>query len=366
MGVYDNLNNASVGSPKPVNIFDANPRQRAVEDVGGVSVRDVREPVKSSPVTAGNAGYTGGSGNGQAAVDYMQSLWTSPDEEKRLRKASVANQRVLAIGDALRHLGNIYNTVNGAPAQTFNSPVMEEYSRYEKGKALRDAANQRYLAYQQAKANQDALQKRWEADREQKERHFGSNMAMKAASLAEQAANRKERARQSDRAYNFSVDKWNQQYEQNERKFKANTAHQRAMEGIASDRVANEKIYRKWRMNGGGSNGTPIPPLDTPNGKITPSGRNYSNQIKQMWDYAESEGLVTMSDVQKALQEAGFEKETPDNVKAQQVMKLLRTNQKIADYARDRLGWTYGGGASDDGMDMGLEEDDDDLDMGLN
>jgi hypothetical protein len=88
--------------------------------------------------------------------------YTSPQEEERLRKASVANRRILAVADAMRHIGNIYNTVRYAPAQQFNQPVLEEQSRYERGKAMRDKANQVYLSYQQQKAAQDAKQKQWE------------------------------------------------------------------------------------------------------------------------------------------------------------------------------------------------------------
>ena len=94
--------------------------------------------------------------------------YTSPEEEERLRKASVTNQRILAIGDALRHIGNIANTVRYAPSQQFNSPVTDEIARYERGKALRDKANAALLTYQQQKARQDALQRRWENELEYK------------------------------------------------------------------------------------------------------------------------------------------------------------------------------------------------------
>lgn len=90
--------------------------------------------------------------------------YTSPEDERKMRRASLMNQRILAVGDALRHIGNIANTVGYAPAQQFNNPVLEEQARYEKGKAIRDRANQQYIAYQQAKAKQDAEQKRWEAE----------------------------------------------------------------------------------------------------------------------------------------------------------------------------------------------------------
>lgn len=101
------------------------------------------------------------------AITNMDELaaamgYTSPEQEEKLRKASVANQRILALGDALRHIGNIATTINYAPSQQFNNPVQEEYARYERGKALRDKANQTYLTYQQAKAAQDAKQRQWE------------------------------------------------------------------------------------------------------------------------------------------------------------------------------------------------------------
>ena len=94
--------------------------------------------------------------------------YTTPVEEQRLQKASMANRRIMAVADALRQIGNIYNTSRYAPAQKFNSPVMEEQARYEQGKALRDRANQTYLTYQQAKAKQDREAAQYEAEAKRK------------------------------------------------------------------------------------------------------------------------------------------------------------------------------------------------------
>lgn len=98
--------------------------------------------------------------------------YTSPQEEERLRKASVANQRIMAVADAIRHIGNIANTVNYAPSQQFNNPVQEEYARYQQGKALRDRANQAYLSYQQQKAAQDEKARQWAAQQAAAERDY--------------------------------------------------------------------------------------------------------------------------------------------------------------------------------------------------
>lgn len=137
-------------------------------------------PVQPAANTAGAVANKPTPINPMSATDgidnILQGLYTSKEEEERRRKASVANQRMLAVFDALRHVGNIYHTVQGATPQKYNDPVAEERARYEKGKALRDAANLKYLTYQQAKAAQDAAQKKWE-------QQFNYNIAKDAANL---------------------------------------------------------------------------------------------------------------------------------------------------------------------------------------
>ena len=299
-----------------------------------------------------------------SGMDALSQMYTSPQEEERLRKASMANRRILAIGDALRHVGNIVNTVNYAPSQQFNSPVVEEQSRYEKGKALRDAANLRYYSYQQAKAAQDAKQKQWE-------QQFG----LQQANAASQHAYRQEQARiageraANQRAYQEGnlarqkqADADRKAY--NEARLKQQASYQNRMAGIAAGRLADQQrrttAYVNRQSSGGGSS---VAPLDTPKGRITPNGRNYSNQLLQMFDYAKSQGLVQESDVAKRLRELGFGKDQSDNVKRQMVMDLLRSNPTMGDYAANRLGWSYDNGGRS--MDLGLEDDEDEMDLGL-
>lgn len=92
-----------------------------------------------------------------AGMDVVKTYFTSPEEEERKRRASIANQRIAAVGDALRNIGNIYYATKGAPAQKFNNPVKEEEERYQKEKAIRDRNNQYYMTYKRAKEKQDAL-----------------------------------------------------------------------------------------------------------------------------------------------------------------------------------------------------------------
>lgn len=298
-----------------------------------------------------------------SGMDALSQMYTSPQEEERLRKASVANQRIMAVADALRHIGNIYNTVNYAPAQKLNSPVLEEQARYEKGKALRDKANLTYQNYQQAKAAQDAKARQWEAT-------FNYNAAKDAANAAALADYRdrliRERGRIADQNYRLGVRRADDAKAGREAALKETKRYHDITAGQRNQSLKMQRerttayVNRANRSGGNGSGG--VAPLDTPKGRITPNGRNYSNQLLQMFDYAKSQGLVHESDVAKRLRELGFGKDQSDNVKRQMVMDLLRTNPTMGDYAADRLGWSYGGGNN---MDLGLEDDEDEMDLGL-
>jgi hypothetical protein len=81
-----------------------------------------------------------------------------------------------------------------------------------------------------------------------------------------------------------------------------------------------------------------------------------------MWGYASQNNLLKETEQMKRLRELGLSKEA-DEMKRQQVMDLLRTNQSLADYAEKRLGWSYGAGGGS--MDLGLEDEEDDMDLGL-
>lgn len=99
-----------------------------------------------------------------SGVDYMRSLYTSPEDEERLLKSSLNKRRLLALTDVLRHVGNLYNVSKGAVPQQFNSPVDDEKKEYLREKSLRDANNEKYYTYKRQKDSQEAAQARWERD----------------------------------------------------------------------------------------------------------------------------------------------------------------------------------------------------------
>jgi hypothetical protein len=247
----------------------------------------VRQP---AAVSGGNANFVGNKAPRYAPITSTEQLaaamgYTSPQEEERLRKASVTNQRIMAIGDALRHIGNIANTVRYAPSQQFNSPVTDEIARYERGKALRDRANAALLTYQQQKERQDALQRRWENELEYKRQ--------KEEAAAKARADKAKDARDKWEAtlrYNKERDDKNREFKKEQDKWKREDTTRRTdiMEAKAS------------RGGGGGSRRVKSGTGRSANGKmnywidVPGKGRvYYPNQTmwKQGIDYYDNEGV---------------------------------------------------------------------------
>jgi len=211
-----------------------------VGNVGSMGIRGNFAPKTESNPATGVA--TGGNRTYQPITSMEQLAqamgYTSPQEEARLKKASLTKQRILAVGDALRHIGNIANTVGYAPSQQFNSPVLEEEQRYEKGKALRDAANARYMSYAQQKERQDALQRRWENELEYKRQ--------KEAAAAKA---RQEKAKDAHDKWEKTLEYRKENDEKNRQQREKNNEFNR------EDKTRRTDAYVAKTMGGGGSAG---------------------------------------------------------------------------------------------------------------
>lgn len=90
----------------------------------------------------------------QSVLDYMLA---PTKEEQKLYRDNESKKRLLVLADALRHIGNIYNTTRGAVPQQFNSPVAQQEELYQKKK--NELRTQRAAALKnamdQAKLNAD-------------------------------------------------------------------------------------------------------------------------------------------------------------------------------------------------------------------
>ena len=346
------MNIPDPNAPQQTPVVPYSPEQKVVQQPVEQPAPVVQKQ-QTKPITDKNSETQG--------MDYLASLYTSPQQEEKLRKASIANQRIMAVTDALRHIGNIYGAVNGAVPQKFNNPVAEEELRYQKGKALRDAANYKYMTYQQAKAAQEAKQKQFETQ-------LAYNAARDAAKMQAtkdyQAATLKQNENKWKQQLEFNQNKWKQQADLNERKLQQQERHNKRMEGIAG---MNAKTARDRatayinKLNKGGNASTM--PLQTPKGAIYAPGKSIPQaQMNQMYRYAVDHDLIAKSDFQKKMAEAGFGKADPDYVRNQLVAEAMMEHSELADFARDNYGWSYDDGAGSPSIGW---DDEDNEDNGL-
>ena len=306
------------------------------------------------------SGYPGGV-NPTDGPDYLASLYTSPQQEEELRKSSVNKQRVMALADALRHIGNIYHTTRYSPSQQFSSPVLEERNRYLQEKAVRDANNYKFQTYQQAKAAQEAKIRQAERDFEYKvgkdARDYELNKQKADAYLKAQEAQRgyteARTANETKRGEGIEADNRLKSYKaeiapQEFELKKRNTESQIAARKDASARGwanYNLSVRREQRMSKGGSYAGTDGKRDlysSPDGSSYsfPKGMINSKTINTIYGYMLRKGLIDNDyDV------------TNDGEKWDSIMKAAGSSKQGHDafiYHAKRLGYNYEGGMSPD------------------
>jgi hypothetical protein len=181
-------------------------------------------------------------------LNLLAGLVTSPEQEEKMRRASVQSQRIMAVTNALRHIGNVIGTVRGANAQEFNDPVTEEQQRYLREKAVRDHNNMKFMTYQQAKAAQDARAKELESQ---------NNYRNEQLRLRQQELDR------LDKQYELNERKadWQRQYQQGtldikKERMKLDDEYKRGMLTVAQHRAATYALNSSSKgSRGGGGKG---------------------------------------------------------------------------------------------------------------
>lgn len=157
-----------------LNKLKESPNLFRVQNAGIQPVESYERPVPVEPVSAP---VMVDADSATSGMDALRKMYTSPEEEERQRKSSLARQRIIALADAARHIGNIFNTVRYAPSQQFNNPLAMAQQRYKEEKALRDADNYRYMTYRQAEQKRQAELAQRAFENEMKVRTYGLNKA---------------------------------------------------------------------------------------------------------------------------------------------------------------------------------------------
>ena len=110
----------------------------------------------------------------QSVLDYMLA---PTKEEQKLYRDNESKKRLLVLADALRHIGNIYNTTRGATPQQFNSPVAQQEQLYQQ--------KRNELRTQRAAALKNAMdQAKFNADQSYKNSMLGMRQAELERGLA--------------------------------------------------------------------------------------------------------------------------------------------------------------------------------------
>lgn len=195
------------------------------------------------------------------------------------------NMRIATLADAIRHMGNIYNTSKGAALQKFNSPTAEMQAGLDKRKAerARKAAVEADSAYKNAnlQIKMDAAA----ADRAYK----GQMLDMKRQAGERAAQNAKDLKEYRDGI--LGVQQGNLKLAGD--RLGETKRHNQASERLSASRLAlaQARAARSGAKGSGGANGGYG--YATPYGRLTSKKQLTPQQEAQAWNEMRNLGMIT-------------------------------------------------------------------------
>ena len=236
-------------------------------------------------------------------------------------------ERLLALGDAMRHIGNIVNAGKGAPSQQFNDPISKEEEKYQQRKAERqlDAENARKAAEMGLK------EKAYEADRQYK--LFLMGMKNDAAGLNRDKFEYKKR--KDDRDFEYIQGKDARDFEEKKR-------HNLVSEGQGAQRIgisqynATHKGSGKSGKSGSGSSAKYW--FEDKNGKMhyQPNKTMWEQEYYREYGKLPNEGTSTSTSTKTTDYKTGKETTTTTRTKGNSVTAQAAQAQNAARAARQK------------------------------
>ena len=278
------------------------PQQSAKLNVPGMDIAQRYASQIMQKQSDGNWHGTNRTAPDGGAMDWIGRTYTytTPEQEAKYRKQSMARMGILAVGDALRHLGNIYHTTKYAPSQQFNNPVEKEYALYQTQKAQRDKDNY-------AIATQRLKQAQWEAEqayRDWRRTHTEANDAQKQQNWETTFDYNKNRNEKNDaersKMNEHRIQADNARLKQGEERLKQGDA--RIKQGEARLRQGEERnaIARQNANNrGNGSSSTSAGGgyrLSGNYGNLSRKTQMSTQEISTAYNYFRNKGWITDSD----------------------------------------------------------------------
>ncbi len=200
--------------------------------------------------------------------------------------------RLATLADAIRHMGNIYNTSKGAPLQRFNNPVegLQKGLQQRKNERARQAALEADAAYK----NANLRMKQASADADRAYKAMNIELKQKAGERADKAA----KAMDEYRKGMLGIQEGNLKL--SGERLGETKRHNKAQEGISASRLALARA-KEARVAGGSGSGSSggVGGVGGGYGYATPYGRLASKkqltpqQELQAWDEMRRIGMIT-------------------------------------------------------------------------
>ncbi len=196
-------------------------------------------------------------------------------------------EKLLALGDAIRHMGNIYNTTRYGRSQQFNSPL----STMEQGLAQRRAERQKRAAAEADAAYKAEKMRQQEAAAKATADYRAAVLGYKDAAEKRAAAKMKTDADHWQQNYDRGVanDKFNQDIAA--KRLAEAMRHNKVAEGQGAARLSIARA-REGRLADGGGSGGSLTNLSTPTGHTNRKKDLNTIEKRQLRDYLLRNGYI--------------------------------------------------------------------------
>ena len=285
----------------------------------------------------------------QGVYDYL----TGGKAEEPYKKENESKKKLLALSDAIRHIGNLMTVTDGATPQKFNSPVVEQEARYQQERAYRDNERAAQAKAAQEKAKQDARAAYNDALLQMKNNAFNKSVY---DSFMKRKADKDK--------FDFNKDKFDKEYTLKQDKFKEQQNYNKKMlelkgesNSIARGRLAlaYAKESRLAQSAGQGSLGKGSVRYVTPEGVVYTLSSNFVKpaNVKTIYDAMVAKGVIgkKTQDYISSLGSmfGGSSKESTSNMLSaiMSAATASRAGHEVFTYFGNRLKYKYEGGMND-------------------
>lgn len=285
----------------------------------------------------------------QGIYDYL----TGGKAEEPYKKENESKKKLLALSDAIRHIGNLMTVTDGATPQKFNSPVVEQEARYQQERAYRDKERAASVKAAQEKAKQDARAAYNDALLQMKNNAFNKSVY---DSFMKRKADKDK--------FDFNKDKFDKEYTLKQDKFKEQQNYNKKMlelkgesNSIARGRLAlaYAKESRLAQSAGQGSLGKGSVRYVTPAGVVYTLSSNFVKpaNVKTIYDAMVAKGVIgkkTQDHISSlGSMFGGSSKESTSNMLSaiMSAATASKAGHEVFTYFGNRLKYKYEGGMND-------------------